>query len=330
MTLGLLVGMASLGAFVGSQAANASTCNTVTVSAADPPPTNLLPIYQEAASQYGLGTNGWAYLAAINKVETDFGQDMSTSSAGAIGWMQFEPSTWAEFAIDVSGSASANPYNPYDAIYSAANMLHADGAPGDWHDAIFAYNHANWYVQEVTKLANSYAQGSTGSGGSACYTTGTVSGATAQISSNGMALAPAAAPAAVQALITAGNEIIGKPYPQPDVHYGPLDVLWPAYDCSGATSYVLYRAGLLGDSALVSGQFESSGASGPGKWITIYANKGHVFIEVAGIVLNTAWYSSVQPSTPDSGPRWQPASTVQAQINGDTHGGFVVRHPVGF
>jgi len=290
----------------------------------------LKPVYQAAASQFQLGPDGWAYLAAINEVETDFGLNLSVSSAGAIGWMQFEAATFVTYQVNVNGSGPPDPYNPYDAIFAAANMLHANGAPADWSAAIFTYNHANWYVQEVETLAQSYAGGALPAAQvSTCDFVGTTTGPTAQITSSGQALAPASAPVAVQELIAAGNQIIDKPYPSPDQHYGPLNTMWPAYDCSGSTSYVLYRAGLLGNSALVSGQFESWGQSGPGQWITIYANAGHVFVVVAGIVLNTAWYSSVTPTFPASGPRWQPGSTVAEQISGDRAGGFSVRHPAG-
>lgn len=115
-----------------------------------------------------------------------------------------------------------------------------------------------------------------------------------------------------------------------------LTSVMASYDCSGSTDFVLYNAGLnapqvdvgngvAGDSSLL----ESYGQSGPGQWITIYANPGHVFIEVAGIVMDTAWYAPVQPTTPSSGPRWQPASIIQPQIHGDTYGWFIERHPPG-
>ena len=74
-------------------------------------------------------------------------------------------------------------------------------------------------------------------------------------------------------------------------------------------------------------ELESYGQPGPGAWITVYANSGHAFIAVAGIVMNTAWYAPVNPTSPDSGPRWQPASTIPAQYAGDQYGGFVQRHP---
>ena len=119
-------------------------------------PASLLGIYDQAAGAYQLGPQGWAYLAAINYVETRFGQDLSPSSQGAIGWMQFEPGTWAQYAVSADPTkpgAPPDPYDPWDAIFAAANDLHANGAPGDWPRAIYAYNHAGWYVSEVQQLA---------------------------------------------------------------------------------------------------------------------------------------------------------------------------------
>ena len=124
-------------------------------------PASLLGIYDQAAGAYQLGPQGWAYLAAINYVETSFGQDLSPSSQGAIGWMQFEPGTWAQYAVSADPTkpgAPPDPYDPWDAIFAAANDLHANGAPGDWPRAIYAYNHAGWYVSEVQQLAQRYTQ----------------------------------------------------------------------------------------------------------------------------------------------------------------------------
>ena len=88
------------------------------------PPRFLIPIYMEAARRYGVP---WQVLAAINSVETDYGRNLNTSSAGAIGWMQFEPSTWKEWGVAVDGHNVANPYDPRDAIFSAARYLQAAG-----------------------------------------------------------------------------------------------------------------------------------------------------------------------------------------------------------
>ncbi|HEY1516555.1 MAG TPA: transglycosylase SLT domain-containing protein [Solirubrobacteraceae bacterium] len=128
---------------------------------APPIPASLLGIYDQAAGAYQLGPQGWAYLAAINYVETRFGQDLSPSSQGAIGWMQFEPGTWARYAVSADPAkpgAAPDPYDPWDAIYAAANDLHANGAPGDWPPAIYAYHHAGWYASEVQPLAQRYTQ----------------------------------------------------------------------------------------------------------------------------------------------------------------------------
>ncbi len=152
----LVLVLTIIGALAGSQASNASTCSPITATGPGAPPADLLPIYEGAAARYGLGPAGWAYLAAINRVETDFGQNLSVSSAGAIGWMQFEPGTWARYGVSVSGTGPPDPYNPNDAIYSAANLLHASGAPANWSQAIYAYNHASWYVNEVESYARQY------------------------------------------------------------------------------------------------------------------------------------------------------------------------------
>jgi hypothetical protein len=109
-------------------------------------PPALLPIYQAAGIQYNVP---WQVLAAINWIETDYGRDLSVSSAGAVGWMQFLPSTFKRWGVDATGSGYADPYNPTDAIFTAARYLAAAGASKDLSGAIFAYNHAGWYVQSV-------------------------------------------------------------------------------------------------------------------------------------------------------------------------------------
>ncbi len=113
------------------------------------PPTKFQGLYLDAARRYGLGSRGPAILAAIHYVESDFGRNMGPSSAGAVGQMQFLPSTWRRYGIDANGDGRADPYSAADAIFSAARYLQANGAPGDWYGAIFAYNHADWYVEDV-------------------------------------------------------------------------------------------------------------------------------------------------------------------------------------
>jgi Transglycosylase SLT domain len=120
-------------------------------------PPVLIPIYQGAAAQYGLGPQGAAVLAGINAIETAFGSNTNISSAGAMGWMQFIPSSWEAYGVDANGDGVKDPYNPEDAIYAAANYLSAAGMPADTYNAIYAYNHADWYVADVLANAACYA-----------------------------------------------------------------------------------------------------------------------------------------------------------------------------
>ena len=127
-------------------------------------PPALIPIYEDASQAYGLGPQGPGILAAINQIETNFGElNHVTSYAGAIGWMQFMPSTWATYGVDADGNGVADPYDPDDAIFAAARYLSAAGMPGDTYGAIFAYNHADWYVAQVMANAACFGGGSAGS-----------------------------------------------------------------------------------------------------------------------------------------------------------------------
>ena len=113
-------------------------------------PPFLLPIYQAAGMQYGVR---WEILAAINEIETDYGRNLNISSAGALGWMQFMPPTWAAYGVDANGDGVKDPFNPVDAIFAAARYLRAAGADSDIRRAVFAYNHADWYVDSVLMRA---------------------------------------------------------------------------------------------------------------------------------------------------------------------------------
>lgn len=109
-------------------------------------PLFLLPIYRAAAAQYDVP---WPILAAINEIETNYGMDLAVSSAGAEGWMQFEPGTWLQYGVDALNAGYADPYNPVDAIFAAARYLNAAGASQNLSGAIFAYNHSAEYVESV-------------------------------------------------------------------------------------------------------------------------------------------------------------------------------------
>ncbi|HTD07385.1 MAG TPA: lytic murein transglycosylase, partial [Solirubrobacteraceae bacterium] len=109
-------------------------------------PPFLLPIFQAAGTAYGIP---WQVLAAINEVETDYGRDLSVSSAGAEGWMQFLPSEWAQYGVDANGDGYKDPYNPADAIFAAARYLRAAGGETNIKAAVYSYNHSQEYVESV-------------------------------------------------------------------------------------------------------------------------------------------------------------------------------------
>jgi hypothetical protein len=151
-----LVGLALLLAFavglaasVGSSA-GCSSSGALSGTLKGGVPRKFVPIYEAATEKYGLGPRGPAILASIHFNETSFGTNTNnTTGSGAEGQMMFMPETWAMYGVDANGDGKKDPYDPEDAIFAAARYLRASGAPGNWHDAIYAYNHAEWYVQRV-------------------------------------------------------------------------------------------------------------------------------------------------------------------------------------
>lgn len=146
------------------QPTTASTPSPLPVDTSVPTgrPTTYMQLYQESAARYCPGLS-WTVLAAIGEVESGDGANVGPSSAGALGPMQFMPSTWSTWGIDGFGdTGTPNIMNPYDAVPSAAAMLCADGAAeggSSLRGAIFSYNHADWYVDEVLAIAREYATG---------------------------------------------------------------------------------------------------------------------------------------------------------------------------
>jgi murein DD-endopeptidase MepM/ murein hydrolase activator NlpD len=116
----------------------------------------LQALWGGAGEAYGIP---WQVLAAINKIETNFGGNMGPSSAGAVGWMQFMPDTWLRWGLDANGDGVADPWNAEDAVYAAARYLAAAGGRTDLERGVFAYNHADWYVRDVLELAGEYGGG---------------------------------------------------------------------------------------------------------------------------------------------------------------------------
>lgn len=142
--------------FMGALIAIAGEDVAPSEKALDEIPTDLLPIYQSAAATCdGLD---WTVLAAIHKVETNFGRGEATSSKGAQGPMQFMPSTWESYGTDGDGDELADINNVHDGIFSAAFLLCENGAgdPARLADSIWNYNHSDQYVAQVLQLATSY------------------------------------------------------------------------------------------------------------------------------------------------------------------------------
>jgi soluble lytic murein transglycosylase-like protein len=119
------------------------------------PKKGYVKLYKESAQKYGFGRD-WYVLAAVGQVESNHGQNTGPSSAGAMGPMQFLPSTWATSGVDGNGDGTANIMDPRDAIPAAAGYLKEGGAPRGWYAALYAYNHADWYVKEVFAVAEGY------------------------------------------------------------------------------------------------------------------------------------------------------------------------------
>jgi hypothetical protein len=246
---------------------------------------------------------------------------------------------------------SLGPHDPTTAVQLAAlYMLKSVGAPTGqpidaYRAAILGYNHDPAYVDRVLADAHAYQGTGTAAVGAACsasWGTPLVPGTRAKILPSGDAAAPADAPAAVQDMIAAGNRIDHVAYSCGGAHSDPAQTMnqsnpnpaavpgaeengGPGYDCSSATSYVLWGGGLgqtlLGGGVDVSGELESVGDPGPGRWVTIYATAGHAYIEVAGIYFDTAAGLGSPPNPPSTGPRWSTVGTGPA--------GFVARHPPG-
>ncbi len=153
LSLAVLLAMAftvsSLAALFGTPATGTGMTSTVLTEI----PAEQLPIMREAAATCGLP---WEVLAAVAKVESDFGRNMATSSAGAIGYGQFLPATWAAYGN------GGDPYDYHDALPAMARYLCANGGPEDLRRALFAYNHAGWYVDQVLELAAHYGSSLSG------------------------------------------------------------------------------------------------------------------------------------------------------------------------
>jgi cell wall-associated NlpC family hydrolase len=205
----------AVGGITGQQA-SACTAQPAASGAAASIPANYLADFKAAGTRYGIP---WTVLAAIGEVESGFGANDGPSSAGALGPMQFEPSTWALYGN------GGNIMDPDDAIPAAARLLRANGAPGNLQQAIFAYNHSQAYVQLVLAQAARYSAG----------------GAQA-ISAAGSAVCQQAAlgplpSGASGKILTYAEAQLGKPYV-----FGATGP--DAFDCSGLAMMAYRAAGI--------------------------------------------------------------------------------------
>ena len=263
----LVIGGASM-LFAGGSGAQCGTAGTsarqpgVSTEAANSIPATYLKWFQKAGLQYNIP---WTVLAGIGKVESDDGRTTLTgvmsgsNNFGAAGPMQIgidgasgnqwggaptHPASEAVngVATDEDGDGVANVYDPADAIAGAAKYLVGHGAQQNIPAAIFAYNHANWYVEEVLSWASTYASGGftvadTAQGVNAAAVTGT--GGTSQLCNGGSQLAAFVAPnALVSNAVSYAEAQLGKPYLFGGT--GPA-----AFDCSGLVMMAYQAAGVV-------------------------------------------------------------------------------------
>ncbi len=313
-------------------------------------PSDYLELYRAAGARYGID---WAVLAGIGKVECDHGRDPDPScrregavnQAGAGGPMQFLAATWAVYGVDGDDDGRRDRWDAADAIYSAANYLHAVGAPASYSRAIFAYNHSASYVRSVLSWATRYRKAASSARPEVTEEDGwaqtvrdrtstpveLIEGSIARLARGDghVALIPTRVPASVQAMLIGGNELQSLPY-GPDGHPDPRGA--PDEDCSSTVNYVLSRAGLrpideiVRDNPLAQ-DYVGWGVPGPGRWVTIYATDiptPHVFLVIAGLRLDTSHAGTdVGPNRNQDGPRWRIFDGIPTWAH------WSVRHPPG-
>jgi hypothetical protein len=347
LALVLLVG--GLLALWASQQAGSGAIPAAGLPAAARP---FLRTYEDAAAVYRVNP---FLLMAVHENETNYslsqlpGVHSGVNFAGCCaGPMQFyvtgtafggSGGTWAAYRTAYRKARLARPagypgrvasphpsvYDSYDAIYAAAAYFHALGAghqlDSRTYQALLSYTgvppasipYARHDYARARQLEQIASQSQVRAGSPLPL----VAGTRARLLANGLAAAPIAAPPAVRGMVAAANEISDRPYLL--VHY-PTHLDNPTYDCSSSTSHVLWGGGRFGTAPWVSGQLMYYGAPGPGRWVTIYAHSGHVFLYVAGLRFDTSRYDS-GPNAAESGPRWRLGPRPLA--------GFAARHPPG-
>lgn len=249
-------------------------------------PANYVPWLEAASNRYRLGPRGFSIVAAIHYVESDFGRSSlpgvrsGTNYAGAEGPGQFLVSGWAAYGADADGDGRRDPYSVPDSVFATARLLHASGAPSDWPGAIFAYNHAEWYVEEVLAAAARFNVPLT------CTTATELgdppTGRLARILYYarwiesrhihycwGGGHGPKPGPSQGSYCWSAdGRQVFGAPE--------------AGLDCSGAVRWLLVLAGYPDPGGLVSNELGAHYPSGTGAHFTIWASPDHVFVTIDG------------------------------------------------
>ncbi len=270
------------GSSVGQFGASCATAPTT----AGGVPANYVPWLARAAQRYRLGPRGFAIVAAVHYVESDFGRSKlpgvapgTTNYMGAMGPGQFLEESWPPFGVDADGDGIKDPYGIPDSIFATANLLRASGAPQNWHDALFTYNRAEWYVRKVLEEAKRFE-------GSAvtCEEPGI------EIGGEGLERVESVARWIQSRRLPYcwGGGHVAKPGPSGGTYcwnasgekiFGASD---EGLDCSGAVRWLLVLSGFKDPGPIVSGEFANVYPSGPGKHVTIWSNAAHVFITIAG------------------------------------------------
>jgi hypothetical protein len=315
---GLIAGLVGLLLAFAVVAGGASSCGSEAVGTlGSEVPKRLVPIYEQAAAEYHLGARGPSILASINFHETSFGENQGESSAGAEGWMQFLPSSWEAFGVDGDKDGDRDPGNPWDAIFAAANLLHHEGAPADWRGAIFSYNHADWYVEEVLRDAKKFAS----------------PGGTTVTAAAGACEAAALAPNEAVAKMIAEAERLSALRPRTSYVWGGSHTETPTpangpFDCSSAVSHLLQVGGFK-NPTMDTVALRTWGEPGPGRWVSIYVkpfgDDAHTFIKFTPGVTPSGkrYWGTSGMWFKGHGPGWIPASIFSAEYLS----GFEVRHP---
>jgi hypothetical protein len=275
-------------------------------------PANYFPWLPEAAAKYKLGPKGVSIVAAIHYVESDWGQSPlpgvapgTHNSAGAEGPGEFLVPSWEAYGVDGNGDGVKDVYSIPDSVFGTANLLHADGAPQDWHGAIFDYNHAEWYVEEVLEKAASLHVKTMCTAGS-----GELAAGAAESLERIESVAKWMESKKIHYCWGGGHGV--KPGPS-----GGTGEFCPpgteGLDCSGSVRWLMVLSGYPDPGGLVSNELGAQYPSGVGKEVTIWSNPDHIWMEINGRDWGTA------TSNFSHGPGFGPQSTA----------GFAPSHPPG-